>query len=104
MQGGNRVVKLLAPFVVTAQALAQDLHQPRVINGSALFLGRGHGQRLQGVQEAAGVAIGIGDQARGSGSIDVGHCRNRLRPGHDLRQIGFLESLQHIHGGAGQQG
>ena len=104
VQGGNRVVELLAPFVIAAQALAQDLHQPRVVNSGTLFLGRGHGQRLQGVQEAAGIAIGIGDQARLSCGIDLGHCRNRLCPCHDLRQIGFLERLQHIHGGAGQQG
>jgi hypothetical protein len=63
VQRADGVVELLAPLVVAAHALAQHLEQPGVGHLGQLLLGGGHGQGFQGVEQAAGIAIGIGHQA-----------------------------------------
>ena len=62
MQRADGVVKLLATFVVAAHALAQHLEQPDIGDLTLFFLRRRDRQRLQGVEQAPGVTVSVGDQ------------------------------------------
>jgi hypothetical protein len=72
VQGADGVVELLAAFVVATQPLAQHFEQPRVADVLAPVLLGSNSQRLQRVEQAAGIAIGVGDQPINGGVVSRG--------------------------------
>ena len=70
-----------------------------------LLLLRGrHGQRLQRVEQAARVAVGIGDQPVARLVVHGRHGVDLQRALHDLLQVLFGQRLQHVDRRARQQG
>ncbi len=103
VQRADGVVELFAALVVAAHALAQHLEQPGVGDGGELLARGGHGQGFQRIQQAARVAIGIGDETVKRGLLDGGDGVDGARLGHDGTQVVLGERLQHVHRRARQQ-
>ncbi len=103
VQRADGVVELVAALVVAAQPLAQRRQQPGFVHLRAALRAGGNGERLQGVEQPARVAVGIGHQAlprRGGQGRDLAGL---LRAVDQRLQVGFRQRLQHIHRGARQQ-
>ena len=102
MQGRDGVVELIAAFVITPQLLAQRLLQRGFVDGVSAL--EHPGQGLVGVEHAAGITIGIGNQAGARLRREAG----ALQLGLATRQQGLHRRLvhgtQHMHGRARQQG
>ena len=104
VQGADGVVELLAALVVAAQALAQHFQQPLIRDARAFFGARGHRQRLQRIEQAARVAIGIGHQAVRCGRLGGQAVQRGQGAGQDFAQIRFFQRLEHVHRRARKQG
>ena len=103
VQSADGVVELLAPFVVAAHALTQHLDEPDVRYRVKSLLLRSHGQSLQRVEQAAGITVGIGDQAIDRYAFDSWQRRLNEGYSHDLLKVFGCEGLQDIDCGARQK-
>ena len=84
MQRADGVVELLTALVVAAHALAQHAQKPGIGDVAHPLLLCGHGQGFQGVEQAPGVAIGVGDQAIYCYAFNSWQRLLRLRQSHNF--------------------
>ena len=97
MQCRNGIVELVTAFVVAAQALTQHAVQPGHGHQCQLLTAGSHGQIFQGVQQATGIAIGIGCQEIRRFTINSWQRFLIKRNFQYFLQIIGIQRLQHIH-------
>ena len=101
VQRRDRVEELVAALVVAAQLRTQTALERRLVQRP---VGAGHAHHvLEGVEQPARIAVGIGDQALRRGGLRGGRGQRLAGSRQQRQQLGLAQRLEHMHRRARQQ-